>query len=122
MKRCWFGFGMLIFLLAVSLTVSILMGNFQKGLSAMVSEGADLTFSHREKAQERIDQARGKWMKLRSVSAGLADHAPMNEADALFALLTPDADPQDFRENALRLAEVLRQLGQSQLPTLENIF
>ena len=122
MKRCWFGAGMLLFLLIAGLVVSILMGNFQKNLAQQVSHAAETALDDREAAQKEIDQARVKWQKLRPLAAGLADHDPMNEADALFALLVPQAEDPDFRENARHLAEILRQLGQSHMPTLENIF
>ena len=122
MKRCWFGAGLLVFLLIAGLTVSIAMGNFQKELALEVAQCAEMALSDRAAAKEMLDQAKAKWQKLRPLAAGLADHDPMNEADALFALLVPQAEDADFRENARHLAEVLRHLGQSHLPTLENIF
>ena len=122
MKRCWFGAGTLVLLFVLGLTVSLRISKFQTSLAADVAQGAQLALRDRAQAQEVIDKAQEKWQKTRSLASGLADHDPMNQADVLFALLTPEAKDADFRENALQLAEFLRQLGQSHLPTLENIF
>ena len=122
MKRCWFGAGMLVLLLIAGLTASFAMGNFQKKLGVDVAKSAEISMYDREEAQKKVEEVLKKWKKTRSLAAGLADHEPMNQADVLFALLTPEAETAAFRENALQLAEILRQLGQSHLPTLENIF
>ena len=118
MKRCWIGAGLLLVLLVAGLFTGASMGRFVGDLAEQISGLAHETPAA---AAEPLEKAAQKWESRRLLTAVLSDHAPMEEADTLFLLLK-QGDGEDFRENALRLAQLLRQLSQSQLPTLENIF
>lgn len=122
MMRCWFGGGLLALLLIVSLLLSSWIGKEQLRLGDSMLRAAELTDTHREKAQETVDQVEKQWERRRWLTAVLSDHAPMEEIEENFQLLNPQAEEEDFREVCLRLAARLKALGEGQLPTLENLF
>ena len=122
MKRCWFGGGLLVLLLITGLLVSREMGRFHLSLSESLLQAAELTGSDRDAAQSKADQAREHWESRRKFAAVLSDHAPMDDIQEHFSLLTPEAEEEDFREVCLRLASQLQVLGHGQLLTLENLF
>ena len=122
MKRCWFGGGLLVLLLAVSLLLSLHMGKVQQELQENMLRAATLVDTDREKAQELADQTFQRWQRQRPVMAVLSDHAPMEVIEEYFCLLIPQAETEDFRETCLRLAAQLKALGEAQMPTWENLF
>ena len=122
MKRCWFGGGLLVLLLIAGLLVSREMGRFHLSLREELLQAAELTAEDREAAQSLANQAREKWESRRKFAAVLSDHAPMDQIQEHFTLLTPEAEEEDFREVCLRLAAQLEALGHGQLLTLENLF
>ena len=122
MKRCWLGGAVLIVLLIAGLLTGRWMGQFHGELSEQLRLAAALTESSRESAQQQADQAFAKWNSRRKFAAVLADHDPMEQIEEYFALLTPEAETEDFRETCLRLAQQLEALGHSQLLTWENLF
>ena len=122
MKRCWFGADLLALLLALSLILSLHMGKAQREMETAILRAAELTNYDREAAQELADQTRQRWERRRWLTAILSDHAPMEEIEENFRLLTPQAEEEDFRETCLRLSAQLKALGDAQLPTLENLF
>lgn len=122
MKRCWFGAGLLALLLFGGFLTSRFLEDFTLSLREDMLLAADLTREDRPAAQREADQARRKWESRRKFAAVLADHEPMEQIEEHFALLTPEAEAEDFRETCLRLSAQLEALGQSQLLTLENLF
>ncbi len=122
MKRCWFGGLLLALLLTLGLITSRWMGRFSLSLSEDLRQTAELTGEDRAAAQEKANQSFEKWESRRKFAAVLADHAPMEEIQANFALLTPEAEAEDFRETCLALSSQLETLGHGQLLTLENLF
>ena len=122
MKRCWFGGGLLLFVLIAGLLVSLYLGNFHLELSKTMLRTASLAGEDREKAQQTAEEAQEKWEHRRFLSAVLSDHAPMELIDENFALLTRSAEEEDFRETCLRLSAQLKALGEGQMLTLENLF
>ncbi len=122
MKRCRFGASLLVLLLTLGLITSCWMGRFSFTLSKELCSAAALTGENRAAAQASADQTFAKWEGRRKLTSVLADHAPMEEIQANFTLLTPEAEDEDFRETCLRLSAQLEALGESQLLTLENLF
>jgi histidinol-phosphate/aromatic aminotransferase/cobyric acid decarboxylase-like protein len=119
MKRCWAGAGLLALLLMVGLLSACSLARFTEALSRDAGQAA---LSDRARAEEILRQTRQKWEQKRFRLTILSDHEPIREADTLFTLLETIEDEDSFRENALRLSRILRDLGQSQLPTWENIL
>lgn len=122
MKRCWFGGGLLLLLLIGGLLTGREMGGFHLQLSEQMELAAHLTEEDREAAQAQADQALAQWESRRKFTAVLTDHAPMDQIQENFNLLTPAAEAEDFREVCLRLSAQLEALGHGQLLTLENLF
>lgn len=122
MKRCWFGGGILIFLLVAGLLLTQKMGQFHRGLGEHMARAAVLVGENRVAAQKQAEAAAVRWEKRRWLSAVLYDHDPMEQIEENFALLIPEAEEEDFRENCLLLSSRLKALGDSQMLTLENLF
>ena len=122
MKRCWFGGGLLVFLLIFGLVLSKHMDAFHQDLSEQMTRAAALAGEDRTSAQELSDQTQKSWERRRWLTAVLNDHAPMEQIEENFRLLTPYAEKEDFRETCLRLSAQLKALGEAQLLTLENLF
>ena len=122
MKRCWFGGGILLFLLIAGLLLTREMGDFHRELGENMTRTAVLVGENRVAAQKQAEAAAVRWEKRRWLSAVLYDHDPMEQIEVNFALLIPGAETEDFRETCLRLASQLQALGDSQRLTLENLF
>ena len=122
MKRCWFGGGLLVLLLLAGLLTSREMGRFCRELSQDMVRAAEAAGEDREEAQLLADRVRVRWERRRKFAAVLSDHAPMEEIEENFSLLTPEAEEEDFRETCLRLSSQMTALGEAQLLTLENLF
>ena len=122
MKRCWLGVGLLALFLVLGLVSSDFLARFGDRLSREAEQAAALTETDRAGAEEHLRQVRASWQEKRFWLTVLSDHEPIREAEVLFALLESPSDDGSFRENALRLSQILLQLGQSQKPKPENIF
>ena len=118
MNRCWIGVGLLLLLLVLGLFTGVAMSRFLEDLAVQIAALADKSPGD---VPEMLAATAQKWKSRRFLTSVLSDHAPMNEADTLFLLLE-SGDEDDFRENALRLAQLLYQLSRSQLPLPENIL
>lgn len=122
MKRCWIGAGLLALFGVLGLICALSLGRFGQELEAEVLNAAQLWETDKAEADKLVQRAVRRWEKKRFWLTTLSDHKPIREADTLFALLQNPTDADSFRENALRLALVLRDLGQSQLPRWENVL
>ena len=122
MKRCWFGGGIILFLLIAGLLVTGFMGRFHRELGEAMGRAAILAGEDREAAQKLADETRDAWQWRRWLSAVLYDHDPMEQIEENFALLIPGAETEDFRETCLRLKYQLTALAASQRLTMENLF
>lgn len=122
MKRCWIGAGLLALFGVLGLICALSLGRFGQELEAEVLNAAQLWETDKAEADKLVQRALRRWEKKRFWLTTLSDHKPIREADTLFALLQNPTDADSFRENALRLALVLRDLGQSQLPRWENVL
>ena len=122
MKRCWFGGGLLIFLLVAGVLLSSFIDKFHRQLGESMAWAAVLAEEDREEALTIAEQSRRRWEDRRWLTAVLNDHAPMEAIEELFALLTPEVEDSDFRDTCLRLTSQLNALGEAQKLTLENLF
>lgn len=122
MKRCWFGGGLLLLLLLTGLWSSRSMDRFCLSLSRDMVRAAALTEEDRNAAQSLANAVHRQWESRRKLAAVLSDHAPMEQIEEDFRLLTPQAEDEDFRETCLRLSARLEALGTAQRLSLENLF
>ena len=122
MKRCWYGGGLLLVLLAAGLFLSLYLGFFYRDLGETMLQTATLSGEDRDGAQQKAAQALEKWERRAFLTAVLCDHAPMEAIEENFRLLVPHAEQEDFRETCLRLSSQLKALGEGQLLSWENLF
>ena len=122
MKRCWLGVGLLALFLVLGLISSDFLARFGEELSLEAEQAAALAHTDRAGAEDILRQLRESWQEKRLWLMILTDHEPIREAETLLALLDSPAEEDVFRENALRLSQVLEQIGRSQKPRLENIL
>ena len=122
MKRCWIGIGFLLAFLGLGLICGYLLGRFGEELARETEQAAYLAETDRAAAEALLLQVRQKWEKTGFLLRVLSDHSPIDRAETLFLLTKHAPDPGTFRLTALELSQVLRELGQSQLPKWENIL
>lgn len=88
MKRSWLGFLFLLLLLAVSLVSTWAMAHIHEDAAEKLEEAADLALSGQWPGAAYLTaQVRHSWDKWELLRAALADHGPMEDLDADFALL-----------------------------------
>lgn len=86
MKRCWFGLGLLIFLMIGGFLVTRAMTEQHRGVSdRLASAAAAAEKEDWEDAERELAAARKEWEDGWHFSAAFADHEPMEEIDGLFA-------------------------------------
>ena len=88
MKHFWLGTGILLLLLLSGVLTTAAFNRIHPPLQKTLdSAGAAALAGEPIKAVFFADTARSRWEKYRSITAAVADHAPLEEMDAAFALL-----------------------------------
>lgn len=88
MKRCWIGFGLLLVLLVLGILSSIAMARLHEPVEADLKQAAECAvLGDWVNADLFFRQAKNRWEKWEHFRACLADHNPVEEIDAGFALL-----------------------------------
>ena len=126
MKRCWFGLGLLIFLLAGGLLVTWAMDASYRQLADKLeqAEGAALAEDWTG-AEELLGSAREIWQEKWRFSAAFADHEPMEEIDGLFAqgkIYLRCRDPEALAAVCGELAQRTKAMGEAHWLTWWNLL
>lgn len=88
MKRLWFGAALLAALLAVSLAVQSATRRIHDPIAKDLEQAAQAALAEDWAEADRLyRRARDAWEGRHSLTAGIADHNPMDELDMLFAQL-----------------------------------
>ena len=88
MKRCAFGMAVLILLLVLSVWVTCLTDRFQEPVCRDLEKAcAAAQLQDWETAEACCQSARNRWKNNWRLLAAVADHAPMEEMDGLYAQL-----------------------------------
>ena len=88
MKHFWLGTGILLFFLIAGLLLTFAFCRIHEPLSETLDDAAQAALAGDwKKAVFFADTATSKWEKYRSFTAAVADHAPLEEMDAAFAIL-----------------------------------
>lgn len=115
--RFWIGIGLLAVFLALGLWVTAVMEDIHEPMAELLEEAAqealegDLT-----EAAELADQAHRRWERYRKGTASVADHAPMDEIDGLFAQTQTFARAgqwQDFAASCARLSKLVEAMSEA---------
>ncbi len=86
MKRCWFGLILLGVLLAVSAASSLVMTRVHSQVEEDLDRAAEFSQAGQwEEADQCFLRAKRTWRSWERLRACLADHNPVEEADAAFA-------------------------------------
>ena len=126
MKRCWFGLGLLIILLILSIAVTVYMESIYQPLSdTAAGAAAQALAGDWEGAVQLLRQTRHDWQRHWKSSAAFADHAPMENINALFAQLEVSAalrDEADFAALCAHLSAELDAMGEAHGFTWWNLL
>lgn len=88
MKRTVFGAGLLLVLLAICLLTQSCMEAIHEPTVKLLEKAGQFAMADNwEEAETAFDQAQNQWQKNRKLTASVADHAPMEDVEGLFAQL-----------------------------------
>lgn len=115
MKRCWFGLGLLIVLLAASLGVSWGMDRIHKPIAADLNQAAECALlGDWYNAEEFSRRAEAQWQKWEHFRACFADHTPTEEIGAELAAMAESREERETAEFAAacaRTAKMVQAVG-----------
>lgn len=115
MKRCWFGAGLLIVLLAASLGVTWGMGKIHEPITADLNRAAACAeLGDWRNADAYSRRAEGKWLKWEHFRACFADHTPVEEVGAELAAMgtaRTAREAADFAAACARAAKMVQAVG-----------
>lgn len=126
MKRSWFGFLLLVVLLALALTVTWVMRSIHEPVARDLRQAADCALAEDwTAANAHALSARMGWETWAHVRLCFADHTPVEDIDAEFAALDAyraKKETADFAAACLALKEKVDAVGQAHGLTLWNLF
>lgn len=109
MKRFWVGIAVLAALLGVSLWAGGQMAQVHSPVSRRLAEAADAALAGDwETAESLATDARTAWERNWHFTAAVADHAPMDEVDGLFAQIGVFAGEREAVHFAATCAQLSR--------------
>ena len=126
MNRLWLGLGILVLFLALSLWCGWVMGTFHADLAQQMEEASQTALAgDLEKAVATADRVQQRWQAHWKGTAALADHAPMEEIESLFAQLEAYGQASraaDFAAYSARLSRLLHATGEAHVPVWWNLL
>ena len=126
MKRIWFGAGLLVLLLVLSLICSALMENPWKIQSENLNRAARLAADGDWSAVEDLmEVAKQKWNQKQLLVSALFHHDTIDQIDGLFAQLEiyrASRRAVSFSSTCVYLSRLLDSLGQSHSFNLKNLL
>ncbi|MBP3683845.1 MAG: DUF4363 family protein [Oscillospiraceae bacterium] len=126
MKRSWLGFGLLLVLLVLSLAATGILtrAHEQTVLELELSSEAAL-LGDWEDVHLLLRRADRRWTKWAHIFACFADHGPVEQIDADFAVLDvcrQSRQAESYRVACTRLAKQITDLAEAQALTWWNLF
>ena len=117
MARFWIGIGLLAVFLTLGIGVTVAMEDIHEPMAELLEEAAEeaLEGDMRE-ASALADQAQRRWERFRKGTASVADHAPMDEIEGLFAQVQTFARAgraEDFAAGCARLSSLVRAMSEA---------
>ena len=116
MKRSWIGLGLLAVLLALGIVTSAMMSRIHEPVAWELEQAADCAgVGLWEQAQEKSEKAQRDWVRWEHFRGSLADHAPVEEIESLFAQLPVYCGERDAHFSAIcrELSRKVSAMGQS---------
>lgn len=117
MNRLWLGIGLMAVLLAVGIGVGSYMNTTGEAIRTTLDSAAETALAgDLEAAVTLAADAKAQWDADWHRVAAMADHAPMDEIDSLFALLENYAAAGltgEFAAHCSRIAQLISAVGEA---------
>ncbi len=111
MKRCWIGAGFLVGVLLAAILSTCAMDRWHSGIARdALRAGEAALVEDWPLALNLASRAEENWNARRNISAVLADHAPMERINAIFAQLTVYGAERDRVSFSALCAQLSREL------------
>ena len=124
-KRFYQGVSLLLILLGLSIFVTWGIRKIHEPAQMQLLEASELALE--EEPEQAISLARlahSRWERTRTLTAAVADHAPMDDIDALFAEMEVYAQAEElphFSACCLQLSKLLRSMYEAHSFTWWNV-
>ena len=126
MKRSWIGFFLLAALLLGCLLVTKIMVDIHKPIESKLLQSAQLSMDGNwNQAQDLFRQAEADWNRKAHFRGCFADHNPVEEIDAAFAMLQVTCASRDtitFAGTCRSLARQVAAVGEAHELVWWNLF
>lgn len=117
MGRFWIGVILLVGLLILGFWVSAAMDGVHQEIADTLEQAARFTFSgETARGVATAGKARAQWQRRWHTTASVADHAPMDEIDSLFAqmdMYEKTGNYSEFTACCHRIAKLVRAVGEA---------
>jgi len=117
MSRLWLGTSLMTVLLAAGIWVGSYMNTTGSAISVTLDSASEAALSGDLQTASRLaEEAKDKWDAVWHRIAAMADHAPMDEIDSLFAQLTIYANTGasgDFAAYCSRISQLILAVGEA---------
>lgn len=117
MKRSWIGFALLMAMLLGGILVTRKMGRIHDPIGKQLQQAAQCAMDNNwEQAEFLFQQAESSWKKTAHFRGCFADHNPVEEVDAAFAMLQvtcASRDPVAFAGGCRSLARQVAAVGEA---------
>jgi hypothetical protein len=124
--RYWLGIGLLVLFLTLGLWVTYAMDNVHSEIAQTLDTAAAQTLSgNLPEGITLVQQAKEQWQAHWHGTASVADHAPMDEVDGLFAQLEVYGQAglsTDFAAYCARLSNLVAAVGEAHSLTWWNLL
>ena len=125
-RQLWVGIGILLVLLVIGLLLTVFVEDACSPIARLLEQAGNLIEQGDwETASMLVHSAKKQWEKGWHKIATLADHAPMDEIDGLFAQTLGYAKENttaDFAANCRRLASLIRAVFEAHSLTWWNLI
>ena len=126
MKRSWIGFFLLILLLGASILSAKLMVKLHEPMAETLQQAAGYAMEGSWKeADDLFRKAETSWKQREQIRSCFADHTPVEEIDADFALLKVCCGAREtvsFCGGCLKLARQVAAVGDAHKPVWWNLL
>ena len=126
MKRSWFGFFLLLVLLAGSILVTRIMVRIHEPIAADLDSASESALeADWIRANHFFREAEAKWTKWEHVRSCFADHNPVEEIDGAFAMLQVYCNAREtlaFAGGCCDLARKVAAVGEAHELVWWNLF
>lgn len=126
MKRSWFGLGLLLALLAVGIFTTVAMDRIHSPMEETLNRAAESALAGDwDNAETLLRETEKNWSKTENFRQSLADHTPVEEVKAGFALLDVYCRAREtvpFAACCADLAAKVAAIGEAHAFALNNLL